>query len=210
MSTAGRFVFTAIILAVISPLIAQDEIEEIKGAKKVELLGGSVFLNLDTGEGSHVVRVSFKKSQRVNDKFLHVLKAFPRLSSLDLAKTKVTDEGLRVVGQLQTLTRLDLSQTTVTDLGVKELNQLQQLAVLDLCSTGITDDGIDSLTALTSLTTLKIGDTQITNEGLIRLKELKRLDALYLTDWGGGTQAAVNELKTFLPDLKVVFFAAKA
>lgn len=196
--------FTATVLAAISPVIAQDDPEELKAVKKIELLRGRVFVSLDTGEGSHVVRVAFPKGSRVNDKYLYLLGTLPHLSSVDLSRTKVTDEGLKHVGQLSVLKRLDLGHTSITDVGIKELQQLKQLSCLDIGGTAVTDDGIESLTQLANLTTLKIAGTQITDQGLLRLSDLKKLDHIVLTE-RPGSLAAIHELRMFLPELKVSF-----
>ena len=92
--------------------IAYDNSDEFKAISKVELLGGKVRRE-DNLPGRPVMEVIFQGSQsdKLNDKYLHVLKAFSSLTTLNLGGTRISDVGLNQIGELKSLRMVILSNT---------------------------------------------------------------------------------------------------
>ncbi|MDZ4286515.1 MAG: hypothetical protein U0984_01075, partial [Prosthecobacter sp.] len=93
-----------------------------------------------------------------------------KVSSLDLARTKVTDAGLQAVGTMKNLTELRLDGTGVTDAGLDHLKGLVLLEYLNLYNTKITDAGIQKLAGLPKLKALYLWQTGVTKAGVAQLK----------------------------------------
>ena len=201
-----RFQSALIPVAVLtaSLVIADDSLDESKSIEKIELLGGKVERD-DKLPGRPVVGIVFLGSKKFSGKHLHLLSAFPSLTSLDLTVcqditdlglstikefkhltnlnlcgTKITDSGLKEIGELTTLTNLNLSGTAITDHGLKELGKLKHLTNLNLSLTKITDVGLSELKDFKSLTTLRLSGNKITDQGLKELKVLTSLTWLSL------------------------------
>ena len=77
--------------------------------------------------GGPVTAIAFRNECRFGDKCVHLLRAFPSVSMLDLARAPVTDAGLEPLRELTSLTTLNLNQTNVTDRGMKHLAGIETL-----------------------------------------------------------------------------------
>ncbi len=94
-----------------------------------------------------------------------------KISSLDLARTKVTDAGMKAVAGMKNLTELHLENTAVTDAGLDQLKGLAALEYLNLYSTKVTDAGVKKLTGLAKLKALYLWQTGVTKDGVAALKK---------------------------------------
>ena len=72
------FVLAATLLA------ADDSLDESKAIEKIEVLGGKVTRD-ETLPSHPVVSISLQSSDRLNDNYLHLLKRFDQLNTLDLS-----------------------------------------------------------------------------------------------------------------------------
>ena len=105
-----------------------------------------------------------------------------KISSLDLARTKVTDKGLAAIAGMKNLTELHLENTAVTDAGLDHLKGLAALEYLNLYGTKVTDAGLPKLAGLTKLKSLYLWQTAVTKNGVAALK--KSLAAAHInTGW---------------------------
>lgn len=77
--------------------------------------------------------------------FTQVLRAFPRLTTLQFKSTKITDAGLTHLKGLPQLRILALENAMITDDGLAQLKSLTNLDVLDLKGTKVTDAGLTEL-----------------------------------------------------------------
>lgn len=93
-----------------------------------------------------------------------------KITSLDLARTKVTDKGLAAVGAMKNLKELHLEGTAVTDGGLDQIKGLAALEYLNLYGTKVTDGGIQKLAALGKLQSLYLWQTGVTKAGVAQLK----------------------------------------
>jgi Leucine Rich repeat len=129
------------------------------------LLGDDFFDNVFLVElqGAH---------RAVTDADLEHLKAFTKLSVLDLGYSQVTNAGVERLKGLTQLKTLFLNNTQVTDAGLKYLAQLTQLEDLHLAQTQVTDAGLEYLKGLTCLKTeLDLSFTQVTDAGVAKLQQ---------------------------------------
>jgi internalin A len=111
-------------------LFAQDELDQTKVIEKIKLLGGKVERD-ESLSSNPVVSISFEGSERFTDKYIHLLKSFPDLKSLDLSGTTVTDKGFETIPELKSLTELNLYDTRITRLGLSKLqNSSPQLKII--------------------------------------------------------------------------------
>ena len=94
-----------------------------------------------------------------------------KISSLDLARTKVTDAGLKAVAGMTSLTELHLENTAITDAGLDQLKGLAALEYLNLYGTKVTDAGIMKLSGLAKLKALYLWQTGVTKAGVAALKK---------------------------------------
>ena len=114
---ASHLMLVSVIVALTSTVIvADDKFDESKTIHKIELLGGSVTRD-DTLPGRPVIGVDFRRSNRFNEKYLHLLKSFTSLTTLNLKDSAITDDGMKKIGELTNLTCLNLWNTQVTDAG---------------------------------------------------------------------------------------------
>lgn len=105
-----------------------------------------------------------------------------KISSLDLARTKVTDKGLAAIAGMKNLTELHLENTAITDAGLDQLKGLAALEYLNLYGTKVTDAGLPKLAGLTKLKSLYLWQTTVTKNGVAALK--KSLAATHInTGW---------------------------
>lgn len=105
---------------------------------------------------------------------------FKKLTSLNLARSKIRDSGLVNLKGLTQLQSLNLGGTKITDAGLKNLESLININELQLWSTKITNKGLEFLTGLKNIHTLGLGGSRITNAGLIYLAPLVNLKELNL------------------------------
>jgi len=93
-----------------------------------------------------------------------------KISSLDLARTKVTDGGLAALASMKNLKEIHLEGTTVGDAALDHLKGLASLEYLNLYNTKVTDAGIQKLTGLTKLKSLYLWQTGVTKAGVAQLR----------------------------------------
>ncbi|TDU73212.1 leucine rich repeat (LRR) protein [Prosthecobacter fusiformis] len=96
--------------------------------------------------------------------------AADKITSVDLARTKVTDAGLAAIGQMKNLKELHLENTGITDAGLDHLKGLASLEYLNLYNTKVTDAGAQKLAGLTKLKALYLWQTGVTKAGVAQLK----------------------------------------
>lgn len=94
-----------------------------------------------------------------------------KITSLDLARTKVTDKGLAAIAGMKNLTELHLENTGVTDAGLDHLKGLAALEYLNLYGTKVTDAGMPKLAGLAKLKSLYLWQTAVTKNGVAALKK---------------------------------------
>lgn len=125
-----------------------------------------------------------------------------RFTALNVAKD-FGDQGLLpLAGVADKITSLDLARTKVTDAGLAQLAGMKNLKELHLENTGITDAGLDHLKGLASLEYLNLYNTKITDAGAQKLTELTKLKAVYL--WQTGvTAAGIAQIKGKLPTTQI-------
>ena len=103
-----------------------------------------------------------------------------RFTALNIAKD-FNDASLAVLGPVaDKLSSVDLARTKVSDAGLKALAGMKNLAELHLENTGVTDAGLDAVAGLTSLEYLNLYGTKVTDAGVKKLSKLAKLKALYL------------------------------
>ena len=159
-------------------VVATDRQDEPKAIAKIELLGGKVTRD-DKLPGCPVIGIDFQESKRLSDKYLHLLRQFPNLTSLSLRNTKITDAGMKEIGKLHTLKSLNLWNTPITDAGLREIRELNGLTELILVSTKITDVGFAKISNFKNLKTLDIAGIQLNDANVTRLmKTLPNIDII--------------------------------
>jgi len=121
-----------------------------------------------------------------------------RFTALNVAKD-FTDAGLDALAPVaDKISSLDLARTKVTDAGLAKIAAMKNLTELHLENTGISDAGLDHLKGLAALEYLNLYGTKVTDAGLPKLAGLAKLHALYL--WQSGvTKAGVTALRAKLP-----------
>ncbi|MEZ5387207.1 MAG: c-type cytochrome domain-containing protein [Prosthecobacter sp.] len=121
-----------------------------------------------------------------------------RFTALNVAK-EFTDAGLDAIAPIaDKLSSLDLARTKITDAGLAKVAAMKNLQELHLENTAISDAGLDHLKGLASLEYLNLYNTKVTDAGIAKLAGLGKLKALYV--WQSGvTKAGVAALKTKLP-----------
>ncbi len=98
--------------------------------------------------GKPVVRVDLRYYEVSDDElanFAQVLKAFPRLATLEFKSPKITDAGLVPLFKLSQLKNLTLENTALTDAGLAQLQVFTQLEKLNLKGTKVTDAGVTAI-----------------------------------------------------------------
>lgn len=93
-----------------------------------------------------------------------------KITSLDLARTKVTDAGLKAVAAMQNLTELHLENTSISDAGLDHVKGLAALEYLNLYNTKVTDAGMGKLAGLSKLKALYVWQTGVTKAGVAQIK----------------------------------------
>jgi len=105
-----------------------------------------------------------------------------KISSMDLAKTKVSDAGLKALAGYKNLKELHLEGTGISDAGLDHLQDLTSLEYLNLYNTKVTDAGLPKLAGLTKLKSLYLWQTGVTKAGVAALKG--KLSAAHInTGW---------------------------
>jgi mono/diheme cytochrome c family protein len=125
-----------------------------------------------------------------------------RFTALNVAK-EFGDAGLEpLVPIADKITSLDIARSKVTDGGLKALAGMKNLKELHLEGTAIGDAGLDQLKGLAELEYINLYNTKVTDAGLTKLAALSKLKAIYL--WQSGvTKAGVAALKAKLPKAHV-------
>ncbi len=121
------------------PLSEKEALAELKQ------FGGVLVHYDDRKPNRPVIAVDFTNHPGFQEPWLKPLGAFPQLSTLGLAGTRLTDAGMRYLKQLTELETLILSQTKITDEGLAELLRLKKLRYLDVRGTGVTGAGVTAL-----------------------------------------------------------------
>jgi hypothetical protein len=125
-------------------LFAEGDSDEVKAVAKIQLLGGNVERDNNL-PGRPVIRISFNQNCRFNEKYLHLLKPFENLKSLDLRRVPITAAGLKEVNEFTNLTTLYLRGAGIQDDGVTQLLDLKNLVELTLCDTNVTWVGLNDV-----------------------------------------------------------------
>lgn len=125
-----------------------------------------------------------------------------RFTALNVAK-EFGDAGLEsLVPIADKITSLDIARSKVTDGGLKALAGMKNLKELHLEGTAIGDAGLDQLKGLTELEYINLYNTKVTDAGVAKLAGLGKLKAIYL--WQSGvTKAGVAALKAKLPNAHI-------
>jgi hypothetical protein len=137
-------------------------------------------------------------AKEFSDASLDVLKPLAdKISSLDLARTKLSDAGLAKVARMKNLKELHLENTAISDAGLDHLKGLSGLEYLNLYNTKVTDAGLPKLAGLTQLKSLYLWQSGVTQAGVTALKAKL-------------PQAHINHGWTAEDDAKPVAVVAKA
>lgn len=125
-----------------------------------------------------------------------------RFTALNVAKD-FTDAGLESLAPIaDKVTSLDLARTKITDAGLAKVATMKNLTELHLENTAISDAGLDHLKGLASLEYLNLYNTKVTDKGLPTLAGLSKLKSIYF--WQSGvTKAGVAQLKAKLPNTQI-------
>lgn len=156
--------------------VAQEPLNEQQAAAKIELFRAVVERD-DSLPDRPVVSINLRGIERFNNKYLHVLKSFPNLASLDLSSTRITNPGLKELRGLSKLTSLSLASTHTRDTGLRELVDSKDLRTLDLHETPVSDAGVRTIVSFVNLETLRLSQTRITDAGLAEIGKCKNLTA---------------------------------
>jgi hypothetical protein len=122
-----------------------------------------------------------------------------RLTTLNLADSKIADDQMKHLSKLEKLCSLILSKTPITDAGLAHLRPLKNLESLMLENTAITDRGMEHLAALDNLKILQLSKTKVADAGMKHLLPLGNLKWLLLqetdlTDAGLDTLSGMKNL----------------
>ena len=101
---------------------ADDNLDESTAIKKIELLGGKITRD-ESLPGRRVVGVDLHRSNRFNDKYVHLLKSFKNLTTLNICETAITDGGLKDIGEFKGLKLLWIDADEITVEGLNELKK---------------------------------------------------------------------------------------
>ncbi|MEK6237830.1 MAG: hypothetical protein N2C14_24230, partial [Planctomycetales bacterium] len=103
----------------------------------------------------------------ISDSSLDFLQAATQLESLAVGETRITDAAMNRIRAFSNLRRLNLSGTTVTDFGLQALEHLRELRHLNLDNCENVGDPTMKIAAqLPHLRELRIQRTQVTQIGL--------------------------------------------
>ncbi|AMV33160.1 Leucine Rich repeats (2 copies) [Pirellula sp. SH-Sr6A] len=127
---------------------------------------------------------------------------FANLVSLELSELAIGDASLDTIAKLPKLSELNLLRTRVTNAGLKKLAglSLKKLNLDDIATIG--DEAIPAILAIPTLEFLHLGKTKVTDQGVAELSGLKNLKDLLINDTAV-SEKALAELQAKLPDLKI-------
>ncbi|WP_406700791.1 prenyltransferase/squalene oxidase repeat-containing protein [Singulisphaera sp. Ch08] len=111
---------------------------------QIQGYGGKYELD-ENAPGRPVMRVdlrSYEVEDQEVENFTKVLRAFPRLATLQFKSTKITDAGLTHLKRLPQLRSLAIENATITDSGLANLKVLTCLENLNIKGAKVTDAGI--------------------------------------------------------------------
>lgn len=136
------------------------------------------------------------KFDSVTDLMLFNLKKAPQVGSLEiLDMSRCTDKGFALLKEFPNLRRLSIAKSNLTAARVAAIGQCKELRVLYLANANLTDSELAGLKNLTLLESLDLSNNpKITDKGLTVIKSLERLQALYLRNTGI-TDAGLPTLK---------------
>lgn len=158
------------LLATTALLSAQDDKAVADAIAKVNASGAS--LAPISAEGKTYRFTALNVAREFADAGLAPLAPVAdKISSLDVARSKVTDAGLKAIGAMKNLTELHLENTAVTDAGLDALKPLANLEYINLYGTKITDAGAAKLAALPKLKAIYLWQTAVTKNGVATLKK---------------------------------------
>lgn len=169
------------LLATTALLSAQDDKAVADAIAKVNASGAS--LAPISAEGKTYRFTALNVARDFTDAGLAPLAPVAdKITSLDVARSKVTDAGLKTIAGMKNLTELHLENTAVTDAGLDALKPLASLEYINLYGTKITDAGAAKLGALPKLKAIYLWQTGVTKNGVAALK--KALPAAHInTGW---------------------------
>jgi internalin A len=88
-----QFALIAVVVLAASLVVADDTLDEARAIEKIELLGGKVTRD-ESLPARPVIGVSFERNYKFGDKYIHLLRPFKNLATLNLIGTQITDSGL--------------------------------------------------------------------------------------------------------------------
>jgi len=117
-----------------------------------------------------LARLTLEKIGLIDDQ-LAAITPMKDLQILELPNNDIFRRPFEGLAELPRLTRLDLARTRISDHTIEPLSHLHGLQRLDLSATQITDSGLEALNGIDRLTGLFLGSCDITNDGLARIVE---------------------------------------
>lgn len=158
----------AVLWLVMSAVAVAEDDEQALAVRKVEVLGGSVVRD-ESSPNRPVIGVDLSGSRRLTGAYLDVLKALPRLKSLNLSNCHAVDnEGLQKIAAFEQLTSLNLEGVNVTRKGLKAVCALSQLRTLRLSGRWLSDADLLQLQNLKQLESLRLDGFRVTRNTMHR------------------------------------------
>lgn len=182
-----RFGRLVVLLVLVAGVVFADDSDESKATEKIELLGGKITRD-ESSPGCPVVEVDLGGSKRFNDKYVHLLKSFPRMSLLKLRGcSQITDASVVELRDLKNLVGLDVRGTQVTHRGVNLI--WESLPKLQACEESRALSKLNALggqfyrdleLSTCPITKVVASRTNVSDEDLKDLIDLKSVTALTL------------------------------
>jgi Leucine-rich repeat (LRR) protein len=163
-----------------------------------------MLFNLKNKKAPLVGSLEILDMSRCTDKGFALLKEFPNLRRLSIAKSNLTAARVAAIGQCKELRVLYLANANLTDSELPGLKNLTRLESLDLSNNPkITDKGLTVIKSLERLQALYLRNTGITNAGLPELKPLDGLRTLHVGNTAVTPEAA-ERFADEMPNLRAV------
>jgi serine/threonine protein kinase len=141
---------------------------------------------------------------KVTDQGLLSFRSDGPLEDLNLKENKISDEGLKHIGKLRNLRKLCLDGCpSISDQGVAEISNLN-LWALRLKGAGITSKVAKSLLRMKKLKELSIGETDIDDEGLLQLSKLKDLVYIEIQKCPRLTESGIEKFRRLSPKCRLI------
>lgn len=189
-------------------LKALPRLTELRPIYSIELVPANLFTDADIEK--IVETLPLESLERFRVESIHIsesvsrlLKASPRLRTLDLSNTDVGASNSQDLSRMKELKCLRLSNTRFDDAAMKGLDGELMLELLDLEQTNVSDDGIAVLVKQPGLRRLNLAQTRVSDACVPLLSQLTRLQELDLRGTGV-TEAGVKELRESLPNCRIL------